>query len=91
MMLTQLKSQVKLCLKNEPSTRNSDITLTIRIWQQFHDINSSIQLSQLYDLPRQSSIKRIRAEFQNKLGMFLPSVWTVARQRRINRNIDEQF
>ena len=89
--LVKLKDKVEHCLKNLPETRNSDITLTIAIWQNHHSVGSQISLSQLYDLPREDNIKRIRAKFQNEMDLYLPTDWKVAKKRRINEDKWKEF
>lgn len=73
-MLEKLKDQVADVLKTDPDSRNSDITLTIQIWKQFYpklltkDPTGILYapLKNLYELPREDNIKRIRAKFQEE-------------------------
>jgi len=78
-----LKQKVITILKENPDTRNSDITLMIEIWKRYYGVEDSIKLSQLYDLPREDNIKRIRAIIQNKNNMYLPSSPEVRKKRKI--------
>ena len=79
-------------LKNYPETRNSDITLMIKIWEVYYPSRVrkaqngqlGVYLSDLYELPREDNIKRIRAHFQNDLNRYLPTDPAVVKQRRIN-------
>lgn len=89
----QLKKQIEHCLKEMPITRNSDIALTIELWKKFYskrlvlrqaDQKYYVELSQLFELPREDNIKRIRAIIQNEEFRFLPTVESVAKQRKIN-------
>lgn len=86
----KLKYLVEETLKNIPETRNCDITLMIEIWKRFYSdrmkkssINGKIgiYLEDLYDLPREDNIKRLRAKFQNELKQYLPTKWEVAKGR----------
>jgi len=67
-MISNLKDQVIEILRDIPETRNSDITLTIEIWKRFFPEKtiggecSAVRFSDLYDLPREDNIKRIRAK-----------------------------
>ena len=71
-----LKARVEYCLQEYPESRNSDIHLTIHVWQVFYaeylrDTSGgfgldSIYLANLFKIPSQDNIKRIRAMFQNK-------------------------
>lgn len=79
--MNTLKKQVEFVLKNYPETRNSDITLMIKLWEVFHHVVGTVQISRLYDLPREDNIKRIRATFQNKLGLYVPTEWEIAKRR----------
>ena len=80
-----LKKQVEKILKNHPETRNSDITLMIAVWQNFYNIGPSIRTDQLYDLPREDNIKRIRAQF-NARGLYRPTDIKIVRARGLNED-----
>lgn len=86
MSLQTLKSQVEHILKNFPDARNSDITLTMTLWKQFYPnriVNKDfIRLIDLFELPREDNIKRIRAKF-NSQNKYLPTSLEVALQRGI--------
>lgn len=84
------------CLERFPETRNSDVALTIKIWEEYHkskimvDFQSKrnyVFLEDIFDLPREDGIKRIRAKIQNEKLMFLPTDLEVARQRDINYEV----
>lgn len=81
-MIVKLKEQVKKILIEYPETRNSDITLTIEIWKQFCNVDGILKTEQLYDLPREDNIKRIRAKFceQGNVWAF-PTEWKIAKGR----------
>ena len=87
----KLKKEVEHCLQHFPETRNSDIELTIRIWETFypeklfeapHNGNTSVEVRSLFDLPREDNVKRIRAKFTEQ-DKYLPTSWEVAEQRQI--------
>jgi len=87
--LKVLKNQVEYCLINYPHTRNSDISLTIKLWEEFypesilitHDNGvHCIPLNYLFIIPREDNIKRVRANFQSK-GQFLPTEKEIAIKR----------
>lgn len=82
--LTKLKDQVEFCLQYYPDTRNSDITLTISVWRRFYGIADSITIGELYYLPSQDNIKRVRATFNSK-GLYYPTVESIAIKRKINQ------
>lgn len=95
-MRSTLKSQVEKILRDTPSSRNSDITLTIELWKRFYPskIKQSketgkfgVWLDDLFTLPREDNIKRIRAHFQNDMLKYLPTSLEVVRQRRINEEV----
>ena len=83
-----LKGKVKMVLIQYPSTRNSDIALTIQIWKMFYGIKEEVELARLYDLPREDNVKRIRAKFCQK-GFYwaYPTTLEVAKRRRIAEDI----
>ena len=82
-----LKQQVYYCLERWPDTRNSDITLMIQVWITFYPNQtiggecSAVRFCELYDLPREDNVKRVRAHLQNDKHLFPPTLWEVARQR----------
>lgn len=88
----KLKEQVKFVLQEYPETRNSDITLMLKIWEIYYPQyikkgasgELGVWLKDLYELPREDNIKRVRAIFQNTQGLFLPSDPAVRMQRKIN-------
>lgn len=88
-----LKKQVEEVLRDIPESRNSDITLTIEIWKRYYperlDIHArygvSMPLRNLYDLPREDNVKRIRAQFQSA-GKYFPTSLEVVKQRKINED-----
>ena len=86
-----LKTQVRHCLLEYPETRNSDITLMLKIWEIYFPEylkkgatgQIGVWLKDLYELPREDNIKRVRAFFQNTQGLYLPSDPAVRKQRKI--------
>lgn len=85
-----LKQQVKQILEQYPETRNNDITLTIKLWEVYYELEYRVLLKgtihSLYYLPYQDNIKRYRAMFQAK-GQYLPTDWKIAKQRRIKEDV----
>ena len=84
-----LKKQVKFVLENYPETRNSDIRLMGNIWVIFYkDMlifdgkEYSVKLKNLYDLPREDNIKRIRAKLQNEEKKYLPTDPEILKKRK---------
>lgn len=96
MNTNKLKGQVEYILMNDVESRNSDITLTIAIWKRFYSskIKKSeatgelgVYLKDLFDLPREDNIKRIRAYFQNDKMKYLPTSLEVVKQRKMNEEV----
>ena len=88
MDIKKLKDQVEYILKTDEQSRNSDIRLTIQIWKEFYaqkvayiEREEYVRLRDIFDLPREDNIKRIRAKFQNDLDMYIPTTWKVAQKR----------
>lgn len=89
----QLTQQILVILEKIPDTRNDDVLLTTEIWKEFYgdmiyDLKTDspfIFLSELWKLPREDHIKRIRAKIQNVDKRFLPTSWEVAKKRQINQ------
>lgn len=76
-----LTQQIEFILSTTPESRNSDITLTMELWQHYYKdlfIYSKsgkpfVALERLFDLPREDNIKRIRAKIQNEERRYLPT------------------
>src|SRR3990167_3551566 len=96
MNLKTLDKQVRYILERVPDTRNSDIALTIEVWKTFygsrlrvldHDNFTSgrkdlyVNVNDLYELPREDNVKRVRAKIQNDEKKFLPTEVNVAIKR----------
>lgn len=84
-----LDAKVRFCLEKYPDTRNSDITLTIEIWKNFYaesvitarNGKLGLYIDDLFKLPREDNVKRIRAKIQNVEKKFLPTNPEVAKKR----------
>lgn len=92
----RLKKMVEMVLDENPKyrnveVRNSDIALTIVIWQRWYSVgtndDSIVHLYRLFDLPREDNVKRVRAVFQNTEHRFLPTNPDVLKKR----GIEEQY
>lgn len=89
--IKNLKQAVHDILRDTPATRNSDVLLTIEVWRKFfpkvikmgQSEKEGIWLEDLYWLPREDNVKRVRAHWQNDMGMFLPTEWVIAKARKI--------
>lgn len=94
MKIKQLKKQVLSVLREVPETRNSDITLMIEVWKRYYphflketkDKQLGVYLKDLYELPREDNIKRIRAKIQNEENKYLPTSMKIAIKRHLNMN-----
>lgn len=80
-MKKDLKEMVLVVLRDDQETRNSDIKLTHVIWQRYYGVGDTIRLSQMYDLPREDNVKRIRAKIQNEEKLYPPTEWKIAKAR----------
>jgi hypothetical protein len=73
-----LKAKVAYILNHYPQTRNNDKLLTIKVWEVFHPDRiidgDKIRLQDILNLPKAYDMQRYRAEIQNQLGLFLPSL-----------------
>tara|TARA_R100001086_G_C11847959_1_gene260611 strand:- start:3982 stop:4347 length:366 start_codon:yes stop_codon:yes gene_type:complete len=98
--MIDLRQKVLECLRDDPETRNCDITLTIAIWKKFHSHHiktgktgeEGVWLKDLYSLPREDNVKRHRALIQNghkRKGKVVPPMYPptrreVVKQRKMN-------
>lgn len=92
-----LKEQIKIVLTEVPETRNSDIALMVELWRRYYpekiqtldlglrNERPAVALADLYDLPREDHVKRVRAAFNAK-GEFMPTDIKVAEARGINED-----
>lgn len=87
--MINLKKKIEMCLNKYPEARNSDITLTEKVWWEFHhskikeiDGESYVKIKDLYDLPREDNIKRLRAKL-NSEGKYMPTSPEVLKRRRL--------
>lgn len=88
-----LREKIKVVLEEVPETRNSDIALMIEIWKRYYQekihgaegLGAVVRLTDLYNLPREDHVKRIRASFNAK-GEFMPTDLKVAEARGINED-----
>lgn len=92
--IKNFKNEVGRILRDNPSTRNSDITLMIEVWRKHFPQRikrgvtgeEGVWLKDLYDLPREDDIKRVRAYYQNTKKMYLPTEEAVAVARKMDVN-----
>lgn len=90
----KIKSEVEQTLKAYPETANSDIDLVIKVWTTFYGQyirtgasgKQGVWLEDMHKFPSFEYIKRYRQSF-NQHGKYLPTVWKVAKQRRINEKL----
>ena len=91
--MKNLKDMVEEILRNVPATRNSDIALMICIWKKYYpqfvttldSDNYYVSLESLYELPREDTIKRMRATL-NAEGKYYPTDWGVAKKRGLKED-----
>lgn len=94
-----LVRQILKVLEEVPESRNSDITLTIEIWTRYYSEHLvqgktgryAVILEELFNIPREDIIKRLRAKIQNDELKFLPTSLAVAKQRKINEEVWRKY
>ena len=84
----KLEAKIRAVLASDEQSRNSDIRLTQMIWWRYHqDLVTTfngkayIRFDDLFELPREDNIKRIRAKIQNDLKEYLPTDPVIAKKR----------
>lgn len=90
--IKNLKKAVHDILRDVPATRNSDITLMLEVWRKHFPQcikkgasgEEGVWLKDLYDLPREDNIKRVRAYWQNAKKLYPPTEEAVAKARGFN-------
>lgn len=89
-MRDNLKDKVLQGLAQCPEARDDDIKLTNWIWLNYYADHISkneqgeyvVRLIDLYRLPREDAVKRLRAKF-NEQGKYLPTNKEVLKKRRL--------
>ena len=89
--LNRIKDQVDNVLRNHPHTRNDDIALYQRFLLNFYKdhlvlINNSqfsIPFNSLNKIPPESAVRRLRAFYQNKCNLYLPTDPKVIKKRKL--------
>lgn len=88
--INTLKSKVEYCLGKYERTRNSDQVLTNAVWTTFYsqyfemiDDRAMIYVRDIYNLPPEAHIGRIRRKFNEK-GKYLPTDPEVRRKRKVS-------
>lgn len=86
--IKDLDKKVRATLRDDEKSRNSDIRLTQLIWWNYYqgyvkivDGEPYVNMKNLFDLPREDNIKRIRAKIQNEEKLYLPTDPAVAKKR----------
>lgn len=90
-----LTKQIEQILKAHPRARDDDKWLTLKIWATFYESridrtdpqNPKVSLRDIMDvLPREDSVKRIRAWFQNVKKLYPPTSIEIVKKRRQNED-----
>jgi len=96
MRFKNLKQKILRMLASYPETRDCDIELTTRIWKEYYqtklklreaDARYYVALDDLFVIPREDHIKRIRAVIQNVEHKYLPRKMEVRRKRKIAEEV----
>lgn len=86
--------KVGLILSHFPETRDSDIALQLRYWEEYQsDIynGGAIYPEDLFRLERLTSISRARAKIQNEYGLYLSKSEKVRRQRKQKEDVEREI
>ena len=95
-----LERQILKVLEEVPESRNSDVKLTIEIWMRYYSEHLvkgeksgryAVLLEELFHIPREDIIKRLRARIQNDQMKFLPTTLEVAKQRKISEEVWRKY
>lgn len=91
-------TKVEKLLEENPFTRNNDKILYIEFIKKYSEtyILSSNEEKQkiievILEMPKESSITRIRANYQNTLWLYLPWVNTVNNRKKAQAKFREKF
>lgn len=86
-----MEAKIRGVLQRDEASRNSDIRLTQVYWWTHHkdlmqdaDTKPYVYLGDLWKLPSQDGIKRVRAKIQNEKNEYLPTDPKVREKRSIS-------
>jgi hypothetical protein len=85
-------SKIAYILNLFPDTRNSDITLQLKYWEEFQDYRQgdTVPPEKMYELERLTSIARARAKVQNEYKLFKTTSEKVKRYRKDKEEIEKE-
>lgn len=89
-----IKNKVMQVLSQRPETRDNDVLLTITLYKRFYPelvADGRVSLEDLFRLPTQFEIQRLRAHIQNTLGLFLASPGVRDRRLRNQKSKFKEF
>jgi len=84
------KDKVAAILNLFPTTRNSDVALTIKYWEMFQDniyTGDNIDPIKLFELERLTTVARLRAKIQNEYGLYLAEEHIRKRRRKLEESV----
>jgi hypothetical protein len=84
--LKTLEERVAWILNNYPKTRDSDITLQLRYWNEFESSRfdlESVSVKDYYKLTKLTSLTRARQKIQNDLKLFQASPEVEGRRKKL--------
>ncbi|MGB2993401.1 MAG: DUF3800 domain-containing protein [Paenisporosarcina sp.] len=85
-------SKVAYILNLFPDTRNSDITLQLKYWEEFQEYTQgeTINPDSIYERERLTSISRARAKIQNEYKLYQPTSEKVKRYRLDKEEMEKE-
>ncbi|MGE7121758.1 DUF3800 domain-containing protein [Peribacillus sp. NPDC046944] len=85
-------SKVAYVLNLYPETRNSDITLQLKYWEEFQGYKQGdiVHPEKMYELERLTSIARARAKIVNEYKLYLPTSEKIKRYRQDKEEIEKE-
>lgn len=85
-------SKVAYVMNLYPETRNSDITLQLKYWEEFQGYKQGdiVHPEKMYELERLTSIARARAKIANEYKLYLPTSERVKRYRQDKEEIEKE-
>lgn len=85
-------SRVAYVLNLYPDTRNSDVTLQLKYWEEFQGYTQgeTIAPGKIYEMERLTSISRARAKIQNEFNLYQPTSQKVKRYRQDKEELEKE-
>lgn len=96
--MRQDNGRVEKLLNEKSFTRSNDKLLFIEYIKEYSEVykNANEEVKQtiievILEMPKESSLTRARAYYQNKKGMYLPWIWTMNKRKQAQEKCRQEY